>query len=77
MLLMMDDGKLEFPRSVFVSPGDQIGGGYSFSVELVNDQDEYDAAIKAGFFPTVPEAVEAFKNAPEAPKRGRPAKSEV
>ena len=57
---------MEFPRLVFTSPGDQKIDGGSYGYEVTNDQEEYDAAIKAGFFPTVPEAVEAFKN----PKKG-------
>jgi hypothetical protein len=76
---------MEFPRFVFISPGKNKCGGGTYDHEVVEDQANYDAALAAGYFATVPEAVDAANAQPEAepkakpepddkPKRGRPAK---
>ena len=42
--------KLMFPRNVYKSPGDiQWNSDKSYSTELVADEREFDAAIKAGY----------------------------
>ena len=52
---------MEFPRSLFKSPGDQWVGGGSFAIEHVEDLAQYHAAKKAGWFDSVPEALDAWK----------------
>lgn len=70
---------MEYPRLVFTSPGPNKCNGGTYGHELVSDESEHEAAIKAGFFDSVPEAIEAEKTKPEVsenvdtkPKRGRP-----
>ena len=64
---------MDFPRYVFTSPGNlSAGWGRTYGEEIVNDDGEYEAAIKAGFYGTLPEAVEAAKS----PKKPDPAKAE-
>jgi hypothetical protein len=61
----------EFPMLVYVSPGKyQAGHGNSFDHEPVNSEEELRAALAAGFYKSVPEAIEAHKNPKkiEAPK---------
>jgi hypothetical protein len=70
---------MEYPRLVFISPGAQKCNGGTYDHEVVQDEKEHKAAISAGFFDTVPEALdsaievkESMESAPA--KRGRPAK---
>jgi len=79
---------MQFPRVVFIVPGPLPRHKGTFGQEVVKDQDDFDAAIRAGFFETLPEAIEAHDNPKEpeitegvdtsvtsdAPKRGRPPK---
>lgn len=58
---------MEFPRSLFKSPGDQWVGGGSFAIEHVEDMAQYHAAKKAGWFDSVPEALAAWKASLAAP----------
>lgn len=53
---------MEFPRSLFKSPGDQWVGGGSFAIEHVEDMAQYKAAKAAGWFDSVPEALDAWRN---------------
>jgi hypothetical protein len=53
---------MDFPRSLFKSPGDQWVGGGSFAIEHVEDLAQYHAAKKAGWFDSVPEALESFRS---------------
>ena len=53
---------MDFPRSLFKSPGDQWVGGGSFAIEHVEDLAQYNAAKKAGWFDSVPEALAAWRN---------------
>ena len=53
---------MEFPRSLFKSPGDQWVSGGSFAIEHVEDLAQYNAAKKAGWFDSVPEALDAWRN---------------
>jgi len=48
---------MDFPRLVFTSPGDQQCNGGTYGYKLVADEAEYESALKAGFFATVPEAL--------------------
>lgn len=57
---------MDFPRSLFKSPGDQWVGGGSFAIEHVEDLAQYHAAKKAGWFDSVPEALDAWRNGPPA-----------
>lgn len=50
---------MEYPRLVFKSPGPfKCNGGTYGHVPVENDA-EYEAALKAGYAPTVPEALAA------------------
>ena len=53
---------MDFPRSLFKSPGDQWVGGGSFAIEHVEDLAQYHAAKKAGWLDSVPEALDAWRN---------------
>lgn len=53
---------MEFPRSLFKSPGDQWVGGGSFAIEHVEDLAQYKAAKAAGWFDSVTEALDAWRN---------------
>lgn len=50
----------EFPRNVFTSPGKNTCQGGSYGSELVQNEKEMTAALGAGFFETIPEALEAL-----------------
>ena len=52
---------MEFPRFVYISPGKNECQDGSYSHELVKDQAEYDAVIKAGFSATIPDALTSLK----------------
>ena len=71
---------MEYPRLVFISPGALTCNGGTYDHEIVQDEKNHKAALAAGFFDTVPEALEAADKIradeadPIAPKRGRPAK---
>jgi hypothetical protein len=53
---------MQFPRSLFKSPGDQWVGGGSFAIEHVEDLAQYKAAKAAGWLDSVPEALDAWRN---------------
>ena len=57
---------MEFPRFVFVSPGDMKCQGGSVDAELVKDQTEFDIAISSGYSATIPEALEEMGKVKEA-----------
>jgi hypothetical protein len=64
---------MDFPRYVFTSPGNlSAGWGRTYGEEIVNDEAEYEAALKAGFCGTLSEALEGAKN----PKKPEPVKAE-
>lgn len=48
---------MDFPRLVFTSPGPNPCNGGTYGYKLVADDDEYESALKAGFFATVPESL--------------------
>lgn len=58
---------MEFPRSLFKSPGDQWVSGGSFAIEHVEDLAQYHAAKKAGWFDSVGEALASWKASLAAP----------
>ena len=76
---------MEFPRSVFRSPGKHDAGhGNTFDYSIVDDEEEFKGALAAGFWESVPEAIEnpgsvdkflatETEDAPK-PRRGRPPK---
>jgi hypothetical protein len=70
----------DFPRFVFTSPGPCACQGGTYGAELVQNEKELDAAISAGFFETVPEALAGIATtapedeAPVAKPKGRPRK---
>ena len=49
---------MEFPRFVFKDHGPHQRPGGSYDHALVESQSEMDAALKAGWFATLPEALE-------------------
>jgi hypothetical protein len=57
---------LNFPRFVFTSPGPLACNGGSYGEHIVEDQKEFDSAMDAGFFPTLPEALAGSKKPKEA-----------
>lgn len=57
----------DFPRMVYQAGGNEEIHGGKFATNIVNDQDELDAALAAGWHMTTPEAVEAAKPKPQAP----------
>lgn len=65
---------MEFPRFVFCSPGPMACNGGTYGHELVKSQSEFDAAVKAGWSQTLPEALGANRDkgqeskAPKEPK---------
>ena len=61
---------MEFPRLVFTSPGPFACNGGTYGHVPVKDGSEYEAALKAGYHPTVPEALAAGKK----PKAAEPEK---
>jgi hypothetical protein len=48
---------MDFPRLVYTSPGSEIIYSNTFGYKVVKDGDEYAAALEAGFFATLPEAL--------------------
>lgn len=58
---------MEFPRWVFTSPGDVKLPGKSYGQQIVNDEDEYNAALAAEWHGTLLEALDAV-NKPVVPK---------
>jgi len=73
---------MEYPRLVFICPGANKCNGGTYDHELVPNATEHKAALAAGYFDTVPEALEAMEAVkesleaePVAAKRGRPAKA--
>jgi len=59
---------MEFPRFVFISPGPTKCQGGTYDSELVKDKTEYDAAIKGGFSPSIPDALAAKAKVKLEPK---------
>ena len=49
---------MEFPRFVFKDHGPHQRAGGSYDHAPVESQEEFDAALKAGWFATLPEAIE-------------------
>ena len=71
---------MDFPLFVYLGfgPHQRPGGGYTFRV--AKDQADLDAALDAGWFLSLPEAIAANDSgeAPEQPKkRGRKPKNEL
>ena len=60
---------MDFPRLVFIVPGDQQRPGGNYGHQLVEDETQFEAAIAEGFHATLPEAIEAHEN-PEAFQAG-------
>lgn len=52
---------MDFPRYVFTSPGKEKVKEGSYGTRLVQDDEEYEAALNAGFFSTMIEAIEGVK----------------
>ena len=56
---------MEYPRFVYISPGETKCVGGTFGHELVKDEAEHKAALAAGFSDGIPEALESAKKAKE------------
>lgn len=56
---------MDFPRLVFKSPGPFDCNGGTYGHVPVENESEYEAAIAAGYHPTVPEALAAIKSKAE------------
>lgn len=54
---------MDFPRFVFISPGKSKCQGGTYDGELVQGQSDYEAALKAGYSATLPEALVAGDDA--------------
>jgi hypothetical protein len=52
---------MEYPRFVYISPGETKCVGGTFGYDLVKDEIEHKAALLAGFSDSVPEALESAK----------------
>ena len=52
---------IQFPVLLYQYPGPSSGNGVTFATRPANDQAEYDAAVSDGWHPTVPQAVEAWR----------------
>jgi hypothetical protein len=52
---------MEYPRFVYISPGETKCVGGTFGYDLVKDEIEHKAALFAGFSDSVPEALESAK----------------
>ncbi len=71
---------MEYPRFVFICPGDNKCQGGTYGHEVVQDTKEHKAALEAGYSDSIPEALAAMNEVKESieaedkPKRGRPAK---
>ena len=50
---------MDFPRFVFRCPGKNSCNGGTHDQVLVENESEHEAAIAAGYFPTLPEALKA------------------
>ena len=48
---------MNFPRLVFTSPGPETCNGGTYGYKRVEDEGAFTAAIEAGFFASVPEAL--------------------
>jgi hypothetical protein len=56
---------MEFPQLVYKCPGPYARQGGTYDHAVVNDADEYAAQIGAGWFNTLPEAIEGKAPAQE------------
>lgn len=59
---------MEYPRLVYISPGQNKCIEGSFDFEPVKDEKDHKAALAAGFSDSVPEALEAAKIVKESIK---------
>jgi hypothetical protein len=50
---------MDFPRMVFTSPGPHVCNGGTYGHTIVDNAEDLAAALKAEWFPTLPEALEA------------------
>ncbi len=57
---------MKYPRLVYTSPGPAKCQNGTYGYELVEDKAAHDAAIKAGFFDTVPDALDNVKKPKKA-----------
>ena len=58
---------MEFPRLVYKCPGPYARQGGAYDHAVVNDADEHASQISAGWFNTLPEAIEGKPTAQEVP----------
>jgi len=71
---------MDYPRNVYIVPGElRLAGGGTYGLESVKTKEAHEAALKKGYFDTIPEAVDAFEAVEvtledNKPRRGRPPK---
>lgn len=72
---------MKFPMLMYVCPGPHKLAKGTYDFVAVNNEKEMEHVAKEGFYPTIPEAMEALENpvkmvdkepGTEAPRRGRP-----
>jgi hypothetical protein len=54
----------DLPTILYRCPGPHSGPGYTWASLGVSDEAAYDAALAAGWHPTLPEAVDALRSPP-------------
>ena len=59
---------MDFPRNVFIKEGEEKCALGTYGIELVEDQDEFDAAIKAGYKKLITDVFEKEVEAKKAAK---------
>jgi len=61
---------MEFPRNVYISPGDIEGNlGVTYGTILVENEEELKAALKEGFMDSFEEATKVVKKTPLTVKK--------
>jgi hypothetical protein len=64
---------MQFPWLMYrKGPGLELPRGQRVSYQVAHDETEYAAALKAGWFPSVPEALAEKLDAPEVEKPAEP-----
>lgn len=58
---------LEYPRFVFKNEGLIERAGGTYSQEIVNDEVEHEAAIAAGWYDNLQDAIDATNETPDVP----------
>ena len=69
---------MDLPRLVYRCPGPHVGPSKAtYGAELVSTEEEHSAALAAGWFDSLPEAVDAFFAPPPPPTEPAPVDDDV